>query len=72
MIGKLLNRMNRINPWRFVWISIVSSEIIAFGLSLLQGRFWWRGVSKEKLLNKKAADHSLPRLFHGRGFTYFS
>ncbi len=50
MIGKLLDRMNRINPWHFVWISIVSSEIITFGLSVLQGRLWWGGVSKETLL----------------------
>ena len=50
MIEKLLDRMNRISPWHFVWIAIVASEIITFGLSALQGKLWWGGVSKETLL----------------------
>jgi signal transduction histidine kinase len=50
MIGNLLDKMNSVNPWHFVWISIVFSEIITYVLSVLQGRLWWGAVSRETLL----------------------
>jgi signal transduction histidine kinase len=50
MIEKLFDRMNRINPWHFVWISVVCSEIITFGLNVLQSRLWRDGVSAKTLL----------------------
>ncbi len=50
MISKTIEKLERINPWHFVWISIVSSELITFLLSAVQGRLWWRGVSRETLI----------------------
>jgi signal transduction histidine kinase len=45
-----LDKMKNISPWHFVWISIVSSELITLILSVLQGRLWWAGVSRETLI----------------------
>lgn len=50
MISKTIEKLERINPWHFVWISIVFSELITFFLSTLQGRLWWRSVSRETLI----------------------
>jgi signal transduction histidine kinase len=50
MLSRTLEKLKRINPWHFVWISIVSSELITFLLSTIQGRLWWRGVSRETLI----------------------
>jgi len=50
MISKTIEKIERINPWHFVWISILSSELITFFLSTVQGRLWWSGVSRETLL----------------------
>jgi signal transduction histidine kinase len=50
MISKTIEKLERINPWHFVWISVVSSELITFLLSSIQGRLWWMGVSRETLI----------------------
>jgi signal transduction histidine kinase len=50
MNTKVLDKLKTISPWHFVWISIVSSELITFVLSVLQGRLWWREVSRETLI----------------------
>jgi signal transduction histidine kinase len=50
MSTKAIDKLKNINPWHFVWISIVSSELITLVLSVLQGRFWWGGVSRETLI----------------------
>ncbi len=45
-----LEKLKHISPWHYVWISIVASELITVGLSALQGRLWWSGVSRETLI----------------------
>jgi len=50
MITKTIDTLKRLNPWHFVWISIVSSELITLVLSVVQGRIWWGGVSRETLI----------------------
>jgi signal transduction histidine kinase len=50
MTINILDRLKQISPWHFIWISIVSSEAITLFLSMLQGRIWWGGVSKETLI----------------------
>ncbi len=50
MVKKTLDRLKRVNPWHFIWISIVCSELITLVLSYLQGRIWWGGVSQETLI----------------------
>ncbi len=50
MITKTLDKLEQLSPWHFVWISIVSSELITLVLSTVQGRLWWGGVSKETLI----------------------
>ncbi len=50
MMSKILDRMKAISPWHFIWISVVSSELITWFLSTLQGRIWWGGVSRQTLI----------------------
>ncbi len=50
MLEKMLDKLKTINPWHFVWISIVCSEIITYCLSTLQGRLWWGTASRETLI----------------------
>jgi signal transduction histidine kinase len=50
MISSVFDKLKRINPWHFVWISIVSSELITLSLSSLQERLWWGHVSRETLI----------------------
>jgi signal transduction histidine kinase len=50
MIQKIFDTLKSANPWHFVWISIVSSELITLLLSLAQGAIWWGGVSRETLI----------------------
>ncbi len=50
MTDKMLDKLKRVNPWHFVWISIVCSELITVVLSVAQGRIWWGGVSRETLI----------------------
>lgn len=50
MMAKILDRLKQISPWHFIWISILCSEAITLLLSILQGRLWWGGVSKETLI----------------------
>jgi len=47
---KLIEKLKQLNPWHFVWISIVSSELITFVLSVVQGLLWWGSVSRETLI----------------------
>lgn len=50
MNERILEKLKRLNPWHFVWISILFSEVITLGLSTLQGRLWWGAVSRQTLL----------------------
>jgi len=50
MMLKTLDTLKRISPWHFVWLSVVSSELITLVLSVVQGRIWWGGVSRETLI----------------------
>lgn len=47
---KLIEKLKQVSPWHFVWISIVSSELITYVLSVVQGRLWWGSVSRETLI----------------------
>lgn len=50
MITQVHEKLNRLSPWHFIWISIVASELITFLVSTVQGRIWWGTVSRETLI----------------------
>jgi len=50
MVQTILDRLGRISPWHYIWISIVFSELITLFLSIAQGRIWWGSVSRETLI----------------------
>jgi hypothetical protein len=47
---KILDKLKRVGPWHFIWISIVCSELITLVLSVAQGRIWWGNVSRETVI----------------------
>ncbi len=50
MIRKILYRLETVNPWHFVWVSIVISEILTAGFSALVSYLWWGKISRELML----------------------
>lgn len=50
MTSKALEKLARLNPWHFIWISVVASELMTLLLSTVQGRIWWGTVSRETLI----------------------
>jgi signal transduction histidine kinase/CheY-like chemotaxis protein len=50
MIKKLVYRLETINPWHFIWVSIVFSELLTAGFSALQSYLWWGKLSRELML----------------------
>jgi len=50
MNARILEKLKQLNPWHFVWISILFSELITLGLSTLLGSLWWGEVSRETLI----------------------
>ncbi len=47
MIKKILYRLEAVNPWHFVWVSIVISELLTAGFSALVSYLWWGKISRE-------------------------
>jgi PAS domain-containing protein len=50
MIKNILYRLETVNPWHFVWISIVISELLTAGFSSLVSYLWWEKISRELIL----------------------
>jgi PAS domain S-box-containing protein len=50
MVKKILSRLEMINPWHFIWISIVISELLTAGFSAFQSYLWWGKLSRELML----------------------
>ncbi len=50
VIGKILYKLEILNPWHFVWISIVISELLTAGFSAIVSYVWWGKISRELLL----------------------
>jgi signal transduction histidine kinase len=46
----ILDKLKRISPWHYIWISVIFSELITAVLSIVQGKLWWGGVSRETLI----------------------
>ena len=46
----ILDKLKRISPWHYIWISVIFSELITAVLSMVQGKLWWGGVSRETLV----------------------
>jgi PAS domain S-box-containing protein len=50
MISKVLNRLGKINPWHFLWISILISIILGLIFNTIQSYLWWGFLSGDLLL----------------------
>jgi len=50
MIKKILYRLEIANPWHFVWVSIIISELLTAGFSTLVSYLWWGKISRELML----------------------
>ncbi len=49
MLKKIGRTLEQINPWHFVWISVVSSELFSAGLNALQSWLLWGSISIDLL-----------------------
>jgi|GEM_PF-6010255 len=50
MIKRLLNKLKTINPWHFLWISVLISIILGLILNTIQSYLWWGFLSVDLLL----------------------
>ena len=50
MIKKLIYKLETINPWHFIWITIVISELMTAVFNSAQSYLWWGRLSRELLL----------------------
>jgi PAS domain S-box-containing protein len=50
MIRKNINRLKSINPWHFLWIGVVCSEVLGVLLNTIQSYIWWGFLSRDLLL----------------------
>ncbi len=50
VIKKLLLKLETVNPWHFVWVSIVTSELLTAGFSAIVSYLLWGRLSRELML----------------------
>ncbi len=50
MIRNILIKLETVNPWHFVWVSVVTSEFLTAGFSALVSYLWWGRISRELML----------------------
>ncbi len=50
VIKKLFLKLETVNPWHFVWVSIVTSELLTAGFSAIVSYLWWGKLSRELML----------------------
>src|SRR3990172_1999210 len=49
-IGQIINNSKPVNPWHFLWISIIFSEILTAIMNAIMGILWWGKISYDLLL----------------------
>ncbi|HTP04466.1 MAG TPA: PAS domain-containing protein, partial [Nitrospirota bacterium] len=50
MTEKILARQKRINPWHFIWLSVVVSELFTAFLNTIQSYIWYGNFSQNLLI----------------------
>jgi PAS domain S-box-containing protein len=50
MIGQIFHKLQRINPWHFVWFGIVSSELLTALISTIISYLLWGNITNQVLL----------------------
>jgi len=50
LIKPIIHKLKTINPWNFIWISIIFAEIITFLINYVQSLVWWGSISRDLLL----------------------
>ena len=50
MLRKFIQKIERINPWHFLWISIVFSELFTLIMNCILSFLWWDHISIDLLL----------------------
>ncbi|MFH1034711.1 MAG: PAS domain S-box protein [Pseudomonadota bacterium] len=46
----ILQRLRNLNPWHFVWISVLLSELFTLASNSLLSLLWWGAISRDLLL----------------------
>jgi len=50
MINNLMLKIEEMNPWHFLWIGIIFSELFTFVLTSILSYLWWGYISPDVLL----------------------
>ncbi len=50
MQNKITNKLKTINPWHFLWIAVVLSEIFTVIINIINSLLWWGEISIDLLL----------------------
>jgi hypothetical protein len=49
-VTSILEKLETINPWHFLWIAVIFSEIFTFMMNYVQSIIWWDKVSWDLLM----------------------
>jgi diguanylate cyclase (GGDEF)-like protein len=49
-MGRLIDRLKKINPWHFLWIGVILSEVATLVASVIQSYLWWGYVPVKVLV----------------------
>lgn len=50
MIDRIIQTLKTINPWHFLWMSVLASIIFGVILNTIQSYLWWGFLSRDLLL----------------------
>ena len=50
MHNKFLHKLESTNPWHFLWIAVVISEVFTFTMNTFLGIIWWGRIDSDLLL----------------------
>ena len=49
-MGRLIDNIKKVNPWHFLWIGVILSEVATFIASIIQSYLWWGYVPYKVLI----------------------
>jgi two-component system cell cycle sensor histidine kinase/response regulator CckA len=47
---RIIQKLRAINPWHFVWITIILAEVFTLLMNIAQSLMWWGGISRDLLV----------------------
>ncbi len=48
--NQFFNKLKSLNPWHFLWITVILSELFTLAANSVQSYLWWGHLSYELLM----------------------